>query len=283
MKGIMIQGTASNVGKSLVVTAVCRMLVNEGLSVAPFKSQNMSNYVQVLQDGLEISRAQALQAEAAKVDPTVWMNPIVLKPSSDLKAEVVMLGKTKKTLTGRDYRNSFYETGLAVIKDSLHHLNQQYDVLVMEGAGSPVELNLKNNELVNMKIAELADVPVLLIADIDRGGVFASIIGTLELLSHPERKRVKGIIINKFRGDQSLFAEGIRWIEKNTRLPVLGIIPHIHHTIEREDSYGTEGQVPCPEPPVSTAVDRYDDLAAQIKNHLDWEHMINIINQWDRQ
>lgn len=236
MKGIMIQGTASDVGKSIITTAICRLLANEGIKVAPFKSQNMSNNSYVTMDGNEIGRAQGIQAEAAKTEASVWMNPILLKPKSNLHAEVVLLGKALSTLSGRDYRDSFYEQGMATIVTALEHLTEKYEVIVMEGAGSPVELNLKDKELVNMKVAEIADVPVLLVADIDRGGVFASIIGTLELLTAAERNRVKGIIINKFRGDRSLFDDGVRWIEEKTGIPVLGVVPYIEHMIEGEDS-----------------------------------------------
>src|SRR4051812_28246939 len=166
MKGIMIQGTASDVGKSLIVTALCRMLANEGVKVAPFKSQNMSNNSYVTRNGKEIGRAQGIQAEAARVEPTVWMNPILLKPQSHQHAEIVYLGKAIKTLSGSRYRDHFYEKGLEVIKKSLHQLGDEFEVVVIEGAGSPVEINLKDRELVNMKVAELADVPVVLVADI---------------------------------------------------------------------------------------------------------------------
>ncbi|WP_026575285.1 cobyric acid synthase [Bacillus sp. UNC438CL73TsuS30] len=237
MKGVMIQGTASDVGKSLVVTALCRILSNEGVKVAPFKSQNMSNNSYVTEDGKEIGRAQGIQAEAARTEATVWMNPILLKPRSQQDAEVVYLGKAIETFSGREYREKFYEKGLEVIQDSIKQLSKQFEVVVIEGAGSPVEINLKDRELVNMKVADLADVPVVLVADIDRGGVFASIIGTLELLEPEERKRVSGLIINKFRGDITLFEDGIRWLEVKTGIPVLGVLPYIdHHMIDGEDS-----------------------------------------------
>lgn len=243
MKGIMIQGTASDVGKSLIVTAMCRILANEGVKVAPFKSQNMSNNSYVTQDGKEIGRAQGIQAEAAKIEPSVWMNPILLKPRSDQHAEIVYLGKAIETLSGRGYRDHFYEQGLAVIKESLHRLTDEFDVIVIEGAGSPVEINLKDRELVNMKVAELADVPVVLVADIDRGGVFASIIGTLELMESKERQRVVGVIINKFRGDITLFEDGVQWLEEKTGVPVLGVLPFVeNHMIDGEDSLSIRTQ-----------------------------------------
>ena len=243
MKGIMIQGTASDVGKSLIVTALCRMFANDGVKVVPFKSQNMSNNSYVTKDGKEIGRAQGIQAEAAKIEATVWMNPILLKPRSNQDSEIVYLGKSLKTLSGRGYRDSFYEKGLDVIKKSLEHLSSEYELVVIEGAGSPVEINLKDRELVNMKVAELADVPVILAADIDRGGVFASIVGTLELLEPEERQRVAGIIINKFRGDISLFEDGIHWLEKKTGIPVLGVLPYVeNHMIDGEDSLSLNNQ-----------------------------------------
>ncbi|MDP4551638.1 cobyric acid synthase [Alkalihalobacillus macyae] len=236
MNGIMIQGTASDVGKSLIVTAFCRLLANEGYAVAPFKSQNMSNNSYVTMEGKEIGRAQGAQAEAARTEASVWMNPILLKPRSDQHAEVIQFGTSYRTLSGKDYRDSYYHMGIESIQRALSHLNDTYDVIIMEGAGSPVEVNLKDRELVNMKVAEMADVPVLLVADIDRGGVFASVIGTLELLEPDERERVKGIIINKFRGDPELFEDGITWIEERTGIPVVGVLPYVEHRVEGEDS-----------------------------------------------
>jgi adenosylcobyric acid synthase len=237
MKGVMIQGTASDVGKSLIATAFCRLFANEGIKVAPFKSQNMSNNSYVTIDGLEIGRAQGIQAEAAKIEATVWMNPILLKPRSDQESEIVLLGKAIETLSGTGYRDTFYDKGLDVIQTALNRLSKEYEMLILEGAGSPVEMNLKDRELVNMKIAKMADVPVFLVADIDRGGIFASIVGTLELLTCEERKRVQGIIVNKFRGDFSLFTNGVKWIEEKTGIPVLGVLPYVkNHMIDREDS-----------------------------------------------
>jgi adenosylcobyric acid synthase len=182
---------------------------------------------------------------------------------------------------GQDYREKFYEKGLDAIQQSLHQLDNHYDVIVLEGAGSPVELNLKDRELVNMKVAGLADVPVLLVADIDRGGVFASIVGTLELLQPTERARVKGIIVNKFRGNAALFAEGISWIEKNTGIPVLGLIPCIEHRIEGEDSLSERHTEPVSTS--SKAYDHYDNLAEKLAEHLNWQEIIDIFNRWDKQ
>ncbi len=243
MKGIMLQGTASDVGKSVLCTALCRIFARRSLKVAPFKSQNMSNNSYVTIDGKEIGRAQGIQAEAACIEASVYMNPILLKPRSDKDSEVVRFGTSYEFLSGADYRRKFYNIGISAIKQSLEELEKAYDYLVIEGAGSPVEMNLNDRELVNMKVAEIADVPVVLVADIDRGGVFASIVGTLTLLSEEERKRVIGVIINKFRGDENLFKSGIEWIEQNTGVRVIGVVPHITDlTIEGEDSLSMKSQ-----------------------------------------
>ncbi|WP_082918246.1 cobyric acid synthase [Oceanobacillus sp. Castelsardo] len=278
MKGIMIQGTASDVGKSLITTALCRLFVQEGLKVTPFKSQNMSNYSYSLKDGKEIGLAQGVQAEAAKTDASIWMNPILLKPNSDTRSEIVLLGETVETLSGKDYRNQFYEKGLEAIQTSLTHLQKEFDVVMIEGAGSPVEINLNDRELVNMKIAQLADVPVLLVTDIERGGVFANIVGTLELLSPDDRKRIQGVIINKFRGDISLFEDGVRWLEERTGVPVLGVVPYIKdHGIPVEDSLSTSSQIVN-----QTEQINFDYLASEIKRHLQWEKVKDILNGWDK-
>ncbi len=233
----MIQGTASDVGKSVICTAICRILSNQKYAVTPFKSQNMSNNSYVTIDGKEIGRAQGVQAEAARVEASVYMNPILLKPQSDRVSEIVRLGQRYQSLSGKNYRREFYQTGIETITLALSQLEKEFDYIVIEGAGSPAEVNLNDREIVNMKVAELADVPVVLVSDIDRGGVFASIVGTLQLLPEHQRKRVKGLIINKFRGDESLFASGKEWLEQYTGIKVLGVIPHLHDiTIEGEDS-----------------------------------------------
>lgn len=267
MNGIMIQGTASNVGKSMLCTALCRLFANDGFHVAPFKSQNMSSFSTKLENGLEISTAQFAQAAAAKITPIPQMNPILLKPSGHMSSEVWMLGKKVNEMSGTDYRESFYDVGLTVIKQSLAYLEKTCDVLVLEGAGSPVEVNLTNRELVNMRVADLADVPVLLVADIERGGVFASIVGTLQLLPPQHRKRVKGIIINKFRGDKELFQDGVSIIESYTEIPVLGVLPFMdNHEIEEEDSLITHH-----DPGSGTNhVDKYDEWATHVATHVDW-------------
>lgn len=280
MRGVMIQGTASDVGKTLFLTALCRILANEGYHVAPFKSQNMSNHTYITKDGLEIAKAQALQAKAAKIEPTVWMSPIILKPGTDVQSEVVMLGESVGSVSGRAYRDVYYERGLDVIKKSLSMLEEPFDFVIMEGAGSPVEVNLKDKELVNMKVAELADVPVILVADINRGGVFASIVGTLELLTASERKRVRGIVVNKFRGDISMFEDGVKWIEDKVNIPVLGVIPYLEHRLEAEDSLSEQTMQEHGVVNQTTVEEDFDDLANQVKQSIDVEEIKKIIVQW---
>lgn len=237
MKGIMIQGCSSDAGKSYVATALCRILKQQGYKVCPYKSQNMSNNSYVTWDGGEIGRAQGVQAEAAGIRPETYMNPILLKPQQDTGAEIVLFGKAYKPMPGQEYHRNFtMNEGLAAARKGLDFIRRNYDAIVIEGAGSPAEVNLNDREIVNMRIANEADVPVLLVVDINRGGSFASIVGTLELLGE-NRKRVKGLIFNQFRGDISLFEDGVRWIEDYTGIKVVGVLPYFHDiNIEGEDS-----------------------------------------------
>jgi adenosylcobyric acid synthase len=237
MKGIMIQGTCSDAGKSYIATALCRVFANKGYQVAPFKSQNMSNNSYVTVDGCEIGRAQGVQAEAAKQEANVHMNPILLKPMKDSRSEVVLHGKVYKPLEGFKYHREFTMTkGMEAIKESLAYLEEHYDMIVVEGAGSPAEVNLNDREIVNMRIAEAADLDVLLVTDIDRGGSFASLVGTLELVFE-HRHRIKGVIFNKFRGDISLLQDGLDWFEEYTGVKVVGVIPYNRDLyIETEDA-----------------------------------------------
>jgi adenosylcobyric acid synthase len=223
---VMVQGTASGVGKSALVAALCRLLRRQGLRVAPFKAQNMSNNAAVCADGGEISRAQAAQAEAAGVAPTVDMNPILLKPEADACAQVVVRGRIRGRFTAREYQAVKPELR-AVVAASLERLRRAFDVVVIEGAGSPAEVNLRAHDLVNMTVAHLADAPVLLVADIDRGGALAALVGTLELLEPADRARVRGLLVNRFRGDPVLLAPGLAFLEQRTGCPVLGVVPYL--------------------------------------------------------
>ena len=279
MQGLMILGTASDVGKTMVQTLLCRYLANQGYKIAPFKSQNMTNFLVETKDNKYIARSQALQAEAAKVEAVTEMNPIVLKIVENQQAEVILQGEAVEIVSGRAYREQFYERGLEAISESLAVLEENYEMILAEGAGSPVELNLKDRELVNMKVAEMADLPAILVADIDRGGVFASIIGTLALLTEDERKRIKGIVINKFQGDASLFADGKKWLEEETDLSVLGILPFISHQIEPEDSLSEQNKV---QKVRETQEDKYDEILRKFSPYIDLEQIEEIIKSWPR-
>jgi adenosylcobyric acid synthase len=233
---IMIQGTASAVGKSVIVTALCRIFKQDGYKVTPFKSQNIALNSFVTEGGGEIGRAQAVQAEASGIIATVDMNPILLKPTSSSGCQVVLLGKVFKNISARDYTN-YAPTLLKTVTESLERLRSEYEIVVIEGAGSPAEINLKEREIVNMRIAKESSSPVLVVGDIDKGGVFASLVGTLELLDEFERHYVKGMIINKFRGDVKLLKPAIDDVERRTGISVLGIIPYFKDIrIAQEDS-----------------------------------------------
>jgi len=234
-KVIMVQGTMSNVGKSLIVGGLCRIFANAGLKVAPFKSQNMALNSFVTDEGLEMGRAQVMQAECAKVNPSVYMNPILLKPTNDIGSQVIVNGKVLGNMSAREYF-AYKKELIPDIMDAFHELEKWADIIVIEGAGSPAEINLKENDIVNMGMAALVDAPVLLVGDIDRGGVFAQLLGTLELLQPDERKRVKGLIINKFRGDKSLLDSGIDMLEEKGNVPVIGTVPYVKLMIDDEDS-----------------------------------------------
>lgn len=234
---IMFQGTHSDAGKSVITTAFCRIFAQDGFKTAPFKSQNMALNSYITIDGKEIGRAQGVQAEAAGVIATTDMNPILIKPSRDYESQIVVHGKVYQSMKAGAYRKDFFEKGVQLIQDSLHVLSEDYERIVIEGAGSPAEINLNDRELVNMRVARMANAPVVLIGDIDKGGVFASLVGTLQLLDSEDRKRVIGVIINKFRGDISLLEPGLKWFEEYTGKPVLGVVPYVPNlNIDAEDS-----------------------------------------------
>ena len=236
---VMVMGTSSHVGKSVLATALCRIFRQDGHRVAPFKVQNMSRNSAVTPDGLEMSRAQATQAEAAGVPPNAHMNPILLKPTDGRSSQVIVQGRVYADQSAASYMRSDKEELWRAAEESFRYLAERFPVIVMEGAGSPVEMNLKAQDLANMRAAEMADAAVVLVADIERGGVFASVIGTLDLLEPAERARVMGIVINKFRGDTTLFDDGVRFLEDRTGIPVLGVIPYLPDlAIDEEDSMG---------------------------------------------
>ena len=235
MKGIMIQGTSSDSGKSFIAAGLCRMLSNMGLHICPFKSQNMSNNAYVTHDGREISTAQAVQAHAARLTPEYFMNPILLKPKHNSSSEIILNGRVYAHDTSR-YREFTQGAGIIAIRQALAHIAANFEAVIIEGAGSPAEVNLNACEIVNMRIAREADVPVILVADVDRGGSLASVAGTLELLGD-DRQRVKGIIFNKFRGDIALFRDAVTWTENFTGVKVVGVVPYAENVrISPEDS-----------------------------------------------
>ena len=234
-KNIMIQGTMSNAGKSLLCAGLCRILRQDGYRVAPFKSQNMALNSFITKDGGEMGRAQVVQAEAAGIEPDVRMNPILLKPTTDVGSQVIIAGQVQGNMRAMEYYRRKREY-IPAILEAYNSLASEYDIIVIEGAGSPAEINLKQEDIVNMGLAKLVDAPVLLVGDIDRGGVFAQLYGTVALLEEDERKRIKGTVVNKFRGDRSILEPGIRILEELCGVPVAGVIPYTHVDIDDEDS-----------------------------------------------
>lgn len=236
-KKVMFQGTSSHVGKSILTTAFCRILTQDGYNTAPFKAQNMALNSYVTRSGGEMGRSTVAQAEAAGVEPIVQMNPVLLKPTGNSCSQVILLGKSVGNYSASDYQNKYSQQAWDSVKKSLDYMETHYDILVIEGAGSPAEVNLKKNDIVNMRIAKECQSPVFLIADIDRGGALASIVGTLELLDEEERRLVKGLVINKFRGDITLLEPALTFLEERTGIPVLGVIPYLDQLgIDDEDS-----------------------------------------------
>ena len=238
MKAIMVVGTTSHAGKSTLTAALCRILWRRGWYLTPFKAQNMALNAYVTPSGGEIGYAQALQAWAAKTIPRVEMNPILLKPQGEMTSQVIMKGEVVGVTNAKEYYQNYFELGWQTIVECLETLGQEFDLIICEGAGSPAEINLRHRDLTNMRVAKHLQATTVLVADIDRGGVFAHIVGTLELLEPEERSLIKGIIINKFRGDKSLLESGIQWLEDYTKIPVLGVLPWFESTLPSEDSLG---------------------------------------------
>ncbi|WP_019500113.1 cobyric acid synthase CobQ [Pseudanabaena sp. PCC 6802] len=236
MPAIMVVGTASNAGKSLICAALCRIFAQRGLRVSPFKGQNMALNSYVTHDGGEIGYAQAVQAWAARVEPSVEMNPILLKPQGDMTSQVIFLGQAVGATRADEYYQNYFDPGWQCITRSLQKLETSFDLIVCEGAGSPAEVNLKHRDLTNMRVAQHLNATTLLVVNIDLGGAFAHVVGTLQLLTADERSLIKGIIINKFRGQRSLLQSGIDWLEEYTGIPVIGVIPYLDIAFPAEDS-----------------------------------------------
>lgn len=262
---IMIQGTTSDAGKSTLVAGLCRLLKNRGEKVVPFKPQNMALNSAVTVDGGEIGRAQAVQALAAGLEPHTDMNPVLLKPNSDTGAQVIIQGQAVTNLTAVDYHD-YKPTAMKAVLKSYHRLQEQYDWIIVEGAGSPAEINLRDRDIANMGFAEEVNCPVIIVADIDRGGVFAHLVGTLDLLSESEQQRTLGFIINRFRGDISLLEPGLDWLEKRTHKKVFGVLPYIHgFHLEAEDSVKTDQVIDSTQQQLNIVV----PVFPHISNHTD--------------
>lgn len=259
-KAIMIQGTMSDAGKSLLAAGLCRVFMQDGYRVAPFKSQNMAPNSFVTADGLEMSRAQVMQAEAAGIAPHVWMNPILLKPVSDMGSQVIVNGETVGTMHAGEYFR-YKKTLRPLVERSYKSLSKQYDIIVLEGAGSPAEINLKSDDIVNMGMAKMAGAPVLLAGDIDRGGVFAQLYGTLELLTGEEQQMVKGLVINKFRGDVEILRPGLGQLESLCGKPVVGVVPYLQLDLDDEDSLAPRLRKHSADKTLDVAVVRFPHIA----------------------
>ena len=264
---LMVQGTTSDAGKSILVAGLCRVLARRGHTVVPFKPQNMALNSAVTSDGGEIGRAQALQAQACGLEPHTDMNPILLKPTSDTDAQVIIHGRVVSALDARGYHD-YKRVAMSAVLASHQRLCERYRYIVVEGAGSPAEINLRDNDIANMGFAERVDCPVILVADIDRGGVFAHLVGTLALLSESERRRVIGFVINKFRGDMSLLQPGIDWLESYTNKPVLGVLPWLQGLyLDAEDAITAEQVLSCDQQTLRVVV----PVFSRISNHTDFD------------
>ncbi len=259
-KAIMIQGTMSNAGKSILAGGLCRVFVQDGYRTAPFKSQNMALNSYITEDGLEMGRAQVMQAEAAKIKPDVAMNPVLLKPTNDTGSQVIVNGEVQGVMSASEYFRRKKEYIPDILK-AYEKLSAQYDIIVIEGAGSPAEINLKQDDIVNMGLAKLVDAPVLLVGDIDRGGVFAQIVGTVMLLEEEEKNRIAGTVINKFRGDKRILEPGLRMLEERIEKPVLGVIPYFYLDIDDEDSLTERFAKKGKQAPLDVAVIRFPRIS----------------------
>ena len=270
MKTLMVQGTTSDAGKSTLVTALCRYYQRQGIKVVPFKPQNMALNSAVTVDGGEIGRAQAVQAAACGLPAHTDMNPVLLKPSSDKVAQVIIHGKAAFNLSAQAYHD-YKKIALNAVLESYQRLSQQYEMMVVEGAGSPAEINLRENDIANMGFAEVVDCPVILIADIDRGGVFAHLVGTLQLLSASEQARVIGFVINRFRGDIALLQSGLDWLEQKTGKPVLAVLPYLHDLyLESEDALSVKKSPNAQKNALNIIVPAYPRLS----NHTDFDPLL---------
>ena len=278
MKSLMIQGTASGVGKTTLVAALCRIFSDKGYTVAPFKSQNMSNFGYTTPD-FEISRAQAIQAIAARCKIESDLNPIMLKPLGNYKSSVYLNGKRYKKMHAKDYYSDFVNTkGIKAATDSLFRLQKNNDLVILEGAGSPAEINLQKYDIANMKIAQKANASVLLVADIDKGGSFASLVGTMALIEKKYQKLIKGFVLNKFRGDIDVLKPGFRKIKQLTKIPVLGTIPMLKMNLPEEDSLNVKAkEIVWTKKNISIIDKELDKLAKTVKNNLDMKKIEMLI------
>lgn len=264
-KTLMVQGVASHAGKSVIVTALCRIFAQDGYRVAPFKAWNMALNSYVTRDGLEIGRAQGVQAEAAGIDAACDMNPFLLKPKGNMTSQVIMRGRPRADVDSGEGRRNFVEIALPVIRESLEKLRGEFDIVVIEGAGSPAEINLRDRDVANMRVAKMVDAPVLLVADIDRGGALAAIVGTLILLPEDERRYVVGSVLNRFRGDVGILRPGIEALERRTGKPVLGVVPYMDGCLmDEEDSVSLER----PQRPFGISAGKDLDIAVICLPHL---------------
>ncbi len=262
----MVQGTTSDAGKSVLVAGLCRVLARKGINVAPFKPQNMALNSAVTKDGGEIGRAQAVQAQACNIEPTVHMNPVLIKPNSDTGAQIILQGKALSNMDAASFHD-YKKVAMNTVLDSFSKLTKEFDSIMIEGAGSPAEINLREGDIANMGFAEAADVPVIIVADIDRGGVFAHLYGTLALLSKSEQARVKGFVINRFRGDIRLLQSGLDWLEEKTGKPVLGVLPYLHGlNLEAEDAITAQQELNS-EVKLNVVV----PVLTRISNHTDFD------------